>query len=389
MLLSIDYNICLNRNGYVNRQGTRQVVVEIYQNGRRTIVNTHVRVAAADFACGRIQPTNPDHDLLNRRLRRIVRHLMELEDEMVDAGQEPTPQRIAEAYRHHLTRSATIAEWIASVIEPSARKGHTKDIYHTLQRSLEQFHPGLCLHQLTYDLICRWQDWMRTQRRLSENTIACRMKTLRCLVSEAVKRDVMRPDEDPFRRIRIPEIKARHEHLDQASLSAIEHADLPTRRLRHVRDAFLFCCYTGLRWSDFSTLTTANLSGNSLILRQQKTGRPLCIPLATLWAGRPLQLLERYRTPERLAAIGTNKQANADLRRVGQAAALTQRLHWHLARHTCATLLKQRGLRMQEIQYILGHSKQQTTERHYAETLYDQVQDSLRAAFPLQSGNTD
>ena len=81
MIAAIKYNVCLNRNGYEDKEGRRQVVVELYQRGTRRVLNTFIHVRAADFACGRVQPSHPDHDLMNRRVRRIVRSLMELEDE--------------------------------------------------------------------------------------------------------------------------------------------------------------------------------------------------------------------------------------------------------------------------------------------------------------------
>lgn len=383
MLTSIQYNIRLSRNGYVDRHGQRLVVVELYQPGQRRTLNTRIHVSPADFHGGRIQPSHPDHDLLNRQLRRIIRRLMELEDEMLDARQEPTPQRVADAYRHHQTRSATIAEWAQAVIAPSGRKRVTKDCYHTLCRSLELFQPRLCIRDINHDMLVRFQYWMRNERHLCDNTISLRLKALRCLVSEAIKRDILRPDEDPFRHIRIPEIKARREHLTEQELQVLESAVLPNSHLCHVRDAFLFCCYTGLRWSDFRRLTSANLqSPTLLVLRQQKTGQPLHIPLDTLWNGRSLLLIHRYNTLDRLAAIGSNTRCNRALRHIAHLAGLSKHLHWHLARHTCGTLLNQRGLRMQEIQYILGHQRQSTTERHYAETLYSQVLHSLQQAFP-------
>ena len=239
------------------------------------------------------------------------------------------------------------------------------------------------LTDINHDMLVRFQYWMRNERHLCDNTISLRLKALRCLVSEAIKRDILRPDEDPFRHIRIPEIKARREHLTEQELQVLESAVLPNSHLCHVRDAFLFCCYTGLRWSDFRRLTSANLqSPTLLVLRQQKTGQPLHIPLDTLWNGRSLLLIHRYNTLDRLAAIGSNTRCNRALRHIAHLAGLSKHLHWHLARHTCGTLLNQRGLRMQEIQYILGHQRQSTTERHYAETLYSQVLHSLQQAFP-------
>ncbi|MBQ9362577.1 MAG: site-specific integrase [Bacteroidaceae bacterium] len=381
MIAAVDYNVCLNRNGYVNKNGTRQVVIEIYQCGSRRTLNTHIHVAAQDFAYGRIQPSHPDYDLLNRRIRRIVRRLMELEDEMLNAGYDSTPERILNAYVHNLTRSATVSEWIASVIVPSGRKNGTKELYHSLIHSLEDFHPGLRIREISYDLIERWRNWMRTDRHLADSTISCRMKTLRCIINEAIKRDVLRVDEDPFKHIRIPEIKARHEHLSEQELQSLEQVEISNKHLSHVRDAFLFCCYTGLRWSDFRSLTSANLCGRILILNQQKTDRHLQIPIDTLWGGKAALLISQYGTLEHLADIGSNFDCNHSIRQVAQLAGIQKHLHWHLARHTCGTLLNQRGLRMQEIQYILGHQKQETTEKHYAETLFEQVQSALQKAF--------
>ena len=315
MIATIDYNVCLNRNGYTDRHGKRQVVVELYQQGRRRVINTHIHVAAADFAYGRIQTSHPDYDLLNRRIGRIVRQLMLLEDEMLNADIDPTPQRVADAYLHHQTQTATVSEWVEAIITPSVRRTTTKDNYRVMCRSLEAFHPHITLGELSHDVLERWQNWMRNERHLCQNTISNRLKTLRCLVTEAIKRDVIRADHDPFRHIRIPEITARHEHLTEHELTRLEQATLPSHQLRHVRDAFLFCCYTGLRWSDFRSLTADHLSptaaGPDILLRQHKTGTPLRIPLAHLWQGKPLALLHRYGTPEHLVDIGDNKTACA------------------------------------------------------------------------------
>lgn len=313
---------------------------------------------------------------------RIRRRLMEIEDEMLSAGFEPTPQRVIDSFSKNMTHSATMDEWVESVIVPSNRRSTTKSNYSALLHSLRLYSPGARLADLTYDFIMRWQNNMRNQQHLSENTISLRLKTLRCLVNEAIRRDVLSADRDPFRHIRIPEITARHEHLTEAELAMLEKSSPSSPRLGHVRDAFLFCCYTGLRWSDFSQLSSDCLKDSTLYLRQRKTRHSLILPLDALFAGKPLAVLRRYGSLERLADIGSNYQANHDLRTLARHVGIDRYIHWHMARHTCATLLNQHGLRMQEIQYVLGHQKQSTTEKHYAETLLTQVTQSLLHAFP-------
>ena len=196
-----------------------------------------------------------------------------------------------------------------------------------------------------------------------------------------MKRKVIRADNDPFLQIRIPEIKARREHLTEEELRAMETVTLTDKRQKHLRDAFLFCCYTGLRWGDFHRLTSNNLHQHTLSFEQHKTGGRVELPLDVLWTGKALDLIRRYGSLEALVDIGDNKKCNHDLRDIAEKAGIKRHLHWHLSRHTCATLLNQHGLNMQEIQFILGHSKLATTEKHYAETLYQQVKLSLAKAF--------
>lgn len=382
MLAAVSYRACLSRNGYVNREGLREVVVDIYQlGGARATVGTAIRVRECDFSLGKVQPSDPDYDLHNRRLRRLIRRLMEHEDELEAAGHEVTPKRIKDAYTNHQISSATLKEWVASVIEPSKRRPNTKAGYRTLIRNIEEFQPDIRLCDLCHDLIERWENWMRSELHLGENTITGKLKSLRCLVSEAIKRDVIRKDDDPFKAYHIGDFTAREESLSAMELKRMARVQLQNPDLDHVRDGFLFCCATGLRWSDFKALTSESLQGKVLVISQQKTGRTVRIPIDTIFWGMAMGLIRKHGTLERLRDVGCNSYANARLREVARRAGIRKHCHWHLARHTCGTLLNQRGLRMQEIQHILGHTKQATTEKHYAQTGFEQVKKSVRKAF--------
>ena len=70
------------------------------------------------------------------------------------------------------------------------------------------------------------------------------------------------------------------------------------KKLRHVLDAFLFCCYTGLRFSDFCQLNYSNfakINGKKwLHFKSIKTGIELRLPLHLLFEGKALAILDRY-----------------------------------------------------------------------------------------------
>ena len=384
MIAKISYNITLNRNGYVNRQGTREVVIELYQLGTRCTVNTRIRVRPEELRFGRFQTCCPLRVEYTRIVDEMVQELTRLEMEIICSHRECTPRKLREAWRNNLSRSALLRDFTESVVNPSGRKANTKASYLTMVKGLEEFSPGLRIKDINYDFLERWVNWQRDVKQLKENTIIGRLKALRCLMNEAIKRDVLTVDEDPFKAYTIGEMKAKKEFLTESELRRLERADVADGRHGHVRDAFLFCCYTGIRWGDFKSLTTEQIRNGVLTVDQLKTGHMVRIPLSDIFGGRAMAIIERYPSIEAFADIGHNSHCNQLLREVATAAGIRKRVHWHLARHTCGTLLNQHGLQMQEIQHILGHQRLETTERHYAATAFNQVKKSVRKAFKRQ-----
>lgn len=381
MIAKIDYNITLNRNGYVSRKGTREVVIELYQLGSRAIINTHIRVTDPELKYGRFQECCPLRVEYTRILDEMIQELTRIETEIICSHRECTPRKLREAWRNNLSRSALLRDFTASVIGPSGRKENTKESYYTLVKGLEEFSPNLRIKDINYDFLERWVNWQRDVKHLKPNTVIGRLKALRCLMNEAIKRDVLTVDEDPFKAYTIGEMKANKEYLTWSELRRLERVEISDRRHAHVRDAFLFCCYTGIRWGDFTSLQSGQLKSGVLTVDQLKTGHLVRIPLSNIFNGKAMAIIGRYHSLEALASVGHNSTCNRMIREVATAAGIKKHVHWHLARHTCGTLLNQRGLLMQETQHVLGHQRLETTERYYAATAYEQVKKSVKKAF--------
>lgn len=381
MIAKIDYNITLNRNGYVNRKGTREVVIELYQLGSRATINTHIKVTTPELKFGRFQECCPMRVEYTKILDEMVQELTRLEMEIICSHRECTPRKLRDAWRNNLSRSALLRDFTESVIGPSGRKINTKESYRTLIKGLETFSPGVRIKDVNYDFLERWVNWQRDVKQLKPNTIIGRLKALRCLMNEAIKRDVLTVDEDPFKSYVIGEMKTNKEYLTESELHRLERVEVADGRHGHVRDAFLFCCYTGIRWGDFRSLRSDQIRNGVLTVDQLKTGHIVRIPLNEIFGGRAMAIIDNYPSLEVFASIGHNSYCNQVIRKVATAAGIKKHIHWHLARHTCGTLLNQRGLRMQEIQHVLGHQRLETTERHYAATAYEQIKKSVKKAF--------
>ena len=85
------------------------------------------------------------------------------------------------------------------------------------------------------------------------------MRQLRTLINEAINDGYMPADSYPFRKYKIKQEKPQKPFLTPDELRKLENLVVHDQKIRHVLDAFLFCCYTGLRYSDFRSLNNTNL----------------------------------------------------------------------------------------------------------------------------------
>lgn len=387
MISTITYRASLNRNGYTTDDGLRHIVITIYSplTKERVTVNTHIRVRPEDWCYGKVQPTDPNHDLYNRKIARITRRLMEHEDELEQAGVATSPRKIREAWKSGVSRSATIGEFIDAVIEPSTRSHQTKASYHTLAREVERYDRNARMDSLCHDWIERWRATMVRQG-LSENTIKGRLKQLHCLTQEAMKRDLL--TSDPFRWVVIGNMTPKQEFLSKTEIQKLERVRLTGKEAK-VRDLFMLSVYTGLRWSDLVTLDEADISGGILRKRMYKTKRDVVIPVKTLFWGKGQAIIDRYQPITRLCrCVKCNSTANRIIKDIAVRVGIRKPVHFHLARKTCSTMLNTLGLPTSDITTILGHSKIETTQKFYIFGKEESMINSSRKLFKKSKEET-
>lgn len=176
-------------------------------------------------------------------------------------------------------------------------------------------------------------------------------------------------------------------YLTEVELRKIEMVALPMH-LNRVRDAFLFQCYTGLRYTDLWRLesrhiekrdgyTVLSLIADKSVSRSGKTKR-LEIPLLP----EAVEIMNRYDGQYRLLPILSNQKYNQSIKEVARLAGILelveaveysagnpqiaqvpkwQRVSTHVARHTFATLSLMKGVPLEVVSKALGHTKLATT----------------------------
>lgn len=200
---------------------------------------------------------------------------------------------------------------------------------------MQEFRPGLDFKDITYTFLKDFEVYLR-EKGNGINTVAKHLRQLRTLVNEAINQGYIHADAYPFRKFKIKQEKGRHEFLTPDELKKLENLEVHDLKLRHVLDAFLFCCYVGLRFSDFCQLTPSNfirVNGKKwLHFKSIKTGIELRLPLHLLFEGRALSILDKYDITE-FANLGSNSEVNKSLSVIIGMTRIKKHITYHHLRH--------------------------------------------------------
>ena len=377
----IKYRLVYNRKKQLNRQGTALVQVEALLNQRKVYFRTNLYLKPEHWNSRNAQVDNhPQAHDLNSMLFEFVLHLQAIELSLWKRGIPVTLSLLKDAIKKDKPVNVTFPVFARTYIQESDRKRSTKENLLTTITVLQEFRPGLDFKDITYTFLRDFEVHLK-EKGNSVNTVAKHMRQLRTLVNEAINQGYIPSDAYPFRKYKIKQAKGRKEFLTPDELKRLENLDVD-KKLRHVLDAFLFCCYTGLRFSDFCQLSPANfikVNGKRwLHFTSIKTGVELRLPLHLLFEGKALAVLERYDIVTDFAKIGPNSEANKYLAQLAALARIRKHITYHTARHTCATLLVHQGVPITTVQKLLGHTSVRTTEV-YSEVLSNTIIRDLKA----------
>ena len=377
----IKYRLVYNRKKQLNKQGTALVQVEALLNQRKVYFRTNLYLKPEHWNSRNAQVDNhPQAHDLNSMLFEFVLHLQAIELSLWKRGIPVTLSLLKDAIKKDKPVNVTFPVFARIYVQESDRKRSTKENLLTTITVLQEFRPGLDFKDITYTLLRDFEVHLK-EKGNSVNTIAKHLRQLRTLVNEAINQGYIPSDAYPFRKYKIKQEKGRKEFLTPDELKRLENLDVD-KKLRHVLDAFLFCCYTGLRYSDFCQLTPENIirvNGKRwLYFKSVKTDVEIRLPLHLLFEGKALAVLERYDIVTDFAKIGPNSEANKYLAQLAAFARIRKHITYHTARHTCATLLVHQGVPITTVQKLLGHTSVRTTEV-YSEVLSNTIIRDLKA----------
>lgn len=368
----IEFNIILNCEKGLNGFNKRPIQIEATLNKQKELFSTHVLINTEQWDKNKSLIINhPNAELLNRMIQEFVLHLETME---LNYWKRGTPIGLKELKNIIENSSETSFEcnfidFARKNIEYSTkRKTSTKKNLLTTLNLLSDYRQDITIEQLDYSFITEFENYL-LKNNYKINTIAKHLRHIRCLYNDAVKKGLTIVEKSPFKHYSIKTDKTKYSFLLPEELVCLESLILEgkNKKYSHSLDAFLFCCYTGLRYSDFVSLSDDNFikidNVTWIILRTKKTDTEVRLPLNILFNGKALSILKKYKNKyEYFFKIKSNSFLDKDLIKIAKLAGINKHFSFHSARHTNATLLIYKGVNITTVQKLLGHKNIKTTQ---------------------------
>lgn len=375
------YRAVFNRKNQLRSDGKGLVQIEAYLERQRMYVSTHIYIYNTQWDATKRQICRHPHaEELNWMIAEHMVEMERLEIALWKRGDEISLQRLRECL--HKSGSPEFIPFMKAEIERGSICESTRDNRHTTLVLLQEYCKDLTFEGLTPAFVSKFETWL-VSRGYHTNTVGKHLSHLRIYVNAAIVQGLMREEDNPFHRRRIGRKPFHHTCLTPFELEKLEHTSLP-QPLERIRDAFLFCCYTGLRYSDFVRIDITNIQRGTVHtwvhLTTQKTKTEVRLPIDLLFEGKALYILNRYSdTPETLFHLPANSTVDKQLLAIACHAGIRKRFSFHSARHTNATLLLAKGVSVTTVQKLLGHKNVRTT-MNYCEVVDRTVVNELERA---------
>lgn len=376
------------RKTRANKHGESAIVIRVTVDGMRADTSAKRMIAPKlwDTARGKAYERTPYAKELNMFLDSIrakfirIHRDMEQDDKFVTAQavidrflgkDKPERHTLLEVFQEHNAKCRALSgiDMAPATVERyETCLKHTQEfMQHTYKK--DDFY----LDEMSRQFVEDYEFYLKTVRKCNHNTATKYLKNFKKITRIAINKEWLK--KDPFVEIRFSLKPVDRDFLESHEIEKMMNKEIDIERLAQVRDVFIFCCYTGLAFSDVQQLTAEHISmdakGNKWIRKPRQKTKNMCnIPLMEV----PLNLIEKYKDNPSCQAKGVllpvlcNQKMNAYIKEIANICGIKKLVSTHTARHTFATYMLTNGVSIESVAKMLGHSDTKMT-RHYARIL--------------------
>ena len=336
--------------------GVRSFYLDIYVNGKRSYEFLKLYLIPETNPQAKVQNENTMRAANTIKLNRI------LEITNNKAGLKNTSIRA----------KMLLKDWMETFRQAQEQKG-VKDqkLIHNTVHALTAYNINVAMRDVNRDYIIGLTNFLRNDyrsprgKKLKDYSVINYLGCLRNALNMAVREDVIA--DNPIMKLsaqdKVKAPESQREYLTVEEVQQLEATDSP---YPHIKQAFLFACYTGLRCSDVRSITWGKIVKDGEKYRLHtvmfKTKRPFYIPLSK----KAMQWMPERgdKTDEDLIFENIPVQVNTKLYLQPwlDKAGITKPITFHCSRHTFGTMMLTLGADIYTTSKLMGHTKVEVTQ---------------------------
>ena len=336
--------------------GVRSLYLDIYVNGKRSYEFLKLYLIPETNPQAKVQNENTMRAANTIKLNRI------LEITNNKAGLKNTSIRA----------KMLLKDWMETFRQAQEQKG-VKDqkLIHNTIHVLTAYNINVAMRDVNRDYIIGLTNFLRNDyrsprgKKLKDYSVINYLGCLRNALNMAVREDVIA--DNPIMKLsaqdKVKAPESQREYLTVEEVQQLEATDSP---YPHIKQAFLFACYTGLRCSDVRTITWGKIVKDGEKYRLHtvmfKTKRPFYIPLSK----KAMQWMPERgdKTDDDLIFENIPVQVNTKLYLQPwlDKAGITKPITFHCSRHTFGTMMLTLGADIYTTSKLMGHTKVEVTQ---------------------------
>jgi integrase len=211
-------------------------------------------------------------------------------------------------------------------------------------------------------------EYLTLTNSIGNNAAMKYIKNLKQIIDDAVVQGWL--PQNPLESFKCTYIDPERQALTLDEVARVLDHSIANPRLAEVRDAFIFCCFTGFAYKEVYNLrprdVTVGIDGKNWInTNRNKTKNPEFLPLLPIAE----DLILKYRSHpyctkyKKLLPVNSNQRFNEYLKEIAALCGLEIEITTHTARHTFATTIAiEHDIPLKIVSVMLGHRTQRTTE---------------------------
>lgn len=354
--------------------GNRSLYLEYYETGFRKKENLHLYLVPDDA---------PNAKRLNERTYNRAREIQAQRILNPPTFESKKKAQVEDARAKTMTWLGWCDEYLQYAIEKGDCKKmiqHKGVVRKRIAAYLKRVkRTNILLKEVDRDMVSGLFIYMRDEYRnpgqiksgggkLAEFTLLLFEETVKAIFNKAVREGLIafNPIQDLAKEERFHAPDKHREYLTTDELKRFLAVETRTQAEQTVQKAFGFSCMTGLRLGDMQRLRWSDIKDTGEVLMvsivQQKTGRPVTVPLNELAISLLPPRPENGEDGIIFPLVKKSDNVAKYVRRIKEKAGIEKDFTYHSSRHSAATLAITAGAELYSVSKILGHGSIVSTQ---------------------------